>query len=425
MSSKNQTCSSLAVLLTLSVLATMFCVPRLAFSQQGASAGVYGNVFDSQGAVIPGAKVTLLHVTTNQARTTNTDQAGEFLFPLLPVGRYRITVKQPGFKHYEQTGLLLQVNDNVKVDVKLEVGDISAQVNVEASAMAVETSNASLKEVVDSQRVVDLPLNGRNLPDLTLLVPGVQPAGPPNGDAGLSQYSAPGVKALSVNGSRQNQLSYTLDGGDNTDSLRNGSLPLPFPDAVQEFSMVTSNAGLDVGKSSAGTVNIVTKSGTNAIHGDVFWFVRNTALDANDFFSRSPDGLQRNQGGITLGGPIIKNKLFIFGGYQRTWLRQVAGSGSTPSMPAPFRSGDFSSLPTLAKPGSGIPTVINDPLTGQPFAGNIIPQSRLSPAAQNLLQYLPLAGPDGLVHYSLRTLASTDDYVVRGDYRLSDKHMFV
>jgi hypothetical protein len=406
----------LALQVLLSLLVLIFSTTP-ALGQQGASAGVFGNVVDSQGAIVAGAKVALLHLATNQTRTTITDAAGEFRFPLLPVGEYRVTVEQPGFKKYEQTGLRLQVNDTAKIDVKLELGEVTTQVSVEASGATVETSNATIKEVVDSRRVVDLPLNGRNLADLTLLVPGVQPVGPPNGDAGLSAYSAPGVKALSVNGSRQNQLGYTLDGGNNTDNLFNGNVAFPFPDAVQEFSMVTSNAGLEVGKSSAGTVNIVTKSGTNAIHGDVFWFVRNTDLNANDFFSTSPDGQQRNQGGFTLGGPIIKNKLFLFGGYQRTWLRQIAGAGSNLTMPGPFRNGDFSSL----LPGR----VINDPSTGQPFAGNIIPRSRFSPAAQNLLAFTPLPGPDGLIHYSLSTQADTSDYVTRGDYRLSDKHTFL
>ena len=403
--------------LTLSLLAIALCTAQPAFGQQGASAGVYGSVLDSQGAVIPGAKVTLLQVSTNQVRATNADQAGAFLFPLLPVGEYRLTVEQSGFKKYEQTGLRLQVNDNVKVDVRLQVGDISTAVTIEASAVAVETSGASIKEVIDSRRVVDLPLNGRNLADLTLLVPGVAPSGNPNGDAALQQYSAPGAKALTVNGSRQNQLKYTLDGGDNTDSLRNSSVSFPFPEAVQEFSMVTSNASADVGKSSAGSVNIVTKSGTNTIHANAFWFIRNTSLNANDFFSTSPDGLQRNQLGATLGGPIIKNKLFLFGGYQKTWLRQVTGAGRAASMPQAFRNGNFSSLLPA--------TAVKDPLTGQPFPGNIIPQARFSPAAQKVLQYTPLPGPDQLVHYSLSTLADMSDYVARGDYRLNDKHFFL
>jgi hypothetical protein len=406
-----------ASIVFLSVSVFFFSGSYPAFGQQGASAGVYGNVLDAQGAVIVAAKVTLVHTSTGQSRTTVTDATGEFIFPLLAVGEYSILIEHPGFKRCEQTALLLQVNDNVRVPVRLEVGEVSTQVKVESSGVAVETSNATIKEVVDSRRVVDLPLNGRNLADLTLLVPGVQPVGAPNADAGVNSYSAPGVKALSVNGSRQNQLRYTLDGGDNSDPLFNTNLAFPFPDAVQEFSMVTSNAGLEIGKSSAGSVNIVTKSGTNTIHGDVFWFIRNTDLNANDFFSQFPDGLQRNQGGVTLGGPVIKNKLFLFGGYQRTWLRQVAGNGSGLTMPVSSRNGDFSSL----LPG----TVITDPVSGQPFPGNIIPKPRFSPAAQNLLQFTPPPGPDGLVHYSLRTQADTSDYVLRGDYRLNDKHSIV
>src|SRR5262245_25414815 len=196
------------------LLALMLVAAVPAFGQQRASAGIYGSVVDSQGAVVPGVKVTLLHVTTNQVRATTTNPAGEYLFPLLPVGEYRISVEQPGFKKYEQTGLVLQVNDNVKVDVRLEVGEISTAITVESTLVSVESSNATLKEVVDSRRVVELPLNGRNLADLTLTVPGVLPQGGANGDAGLGAYSAPGVKYLSVNGSRQNQLKYTLDGGD-------------------------------------------------------------------------------------------------------------------------------------------------------------------------------------------------------------------
>src|SRR5215471_7311733 len=401
----------------LSVLVLMAALAVPAVAQQRSSAGIYGSVSDSQGAVIPGAKVTVLHVSTNQARTTVTNQTGEYLFPLLPVGEYRISVERPGFKRYEQTGLVLQVNDNAKVDVALELGEVSTTVTVECAVVSVETTNATIKEVIDARRVVDLPLNGRNLADLTLLVAGVQPVGGANADSGLGAYSAPGTKYLSVNGSRQNQLKYTLDGGDNSDNLFNTNLAFPFPDAVQEFSMVTSNAGLEVGRSSAGTVNIVTKSGTNAIHGDVFWFVRNTDLNANDFFSQFPDGLQRNQSGVTVGGPVIKNKLFLFAGYQRTWLRQVAGNGSGVTMPVSSRNGDFSSL----LPGKAI----MDPTSGQPFPSNMIPRSRFSPAAQNLLQFTPPPGPDGLVHYSLRTTADTSDYVTRGDYRINDQHSIV
>jgi hypothetical protein len=209
-------------------VAAGFSVP--ASAQQRSSAAVYGTVSDSQGAVTPGAAVTLLQTETGQSRNTTTNGEGGFQFPLLPVGPYEVTVQHAGFKRYEQKGLLLQVNDNIKIDVHLELGEVSTTVAVEASGVSVTTDSATIKEVVDSRRVVDLPLNGRNLADLTLLVPGVQPAtNSANGDAGLNAYSAPGVKALSVNGSRQNQLKFTLDGGDNSDPLFNTNMAFPFP----------------------------------------------------------------------------------------------------------------------------------------------------------------------------------------------------
>lgn len=397
------------------LLAGCFCAA--ARGQQRASAAIYGAVTDSQGAVVVNALVTLVQTGSGQTRTAATNEEGRYQFPVLPVGPYQISIEHPGFKKFQATGLLLQVNDNVKVDARLELGEVSTTVAVEASGVSVNTDNATLKEVVDSRRVVDLPLNGRNLADLTLLVAGVQPQGGASGDAGLDAYSAPGVKALSVNGSRQNNLKYTLDGGDNSDNLFNSNLAFPFPDAVQEFSMVTSNAGLELGKSSGGSVNIVTRSGTNVIHGDAFWFIRNTALNANGFFSRFPDGLKRNQGGFTLGGPLIKDKLFLFGGYQRTWVRTISGGGQTRTMPAAFRNGNFSSLlPT---------TVIKDPATGAPFANNMIPQGRWSPAAQALLKFSPLPDPDGFTRYSLFSKQDASDYVLRGDYRLSAKHSFL
>jgi hypothetical protein len=358
-------------------------LPAIACAQQSGTAGIFGEITDSQGAVMPQAKITLVHVERNQSRVTTPNEQGQYGFPQIPIGEYRLIVEQPGFKTFEQTNIDLAVNENRRIDVTMQVGQISTKVVIEAAAAAVETSNAALRTTVDSQRVVDMPLNGRNLADLTLLAPGVQPAAGPSGDPGTSAKSPPGARLFSVNGSRQNTVNFTLDGGDNNDNLQNRNLPYPFPDAVEEFSVQTSGMTADVGKSSGGSVNIVTKSGTNEIHGNGFWFVRNNYFNATNFFSHFPDTLKRNQGGGTLGGPIIKNRLFIFGGYQQTWIRRTAGSSQTVTMPAAFRTGDFSSL--LAKG-----TVIKDPLTGQPFPGNIIPSSRLSPAAQNLLKWSPL-----------------------------------
>ena len=379
------------------------------------TAALHGRVTDQQGGVVPGANVTLVHVATGITRTVESNAAGEFEFPTIPVGEYNLAVRKQGFRTVEQSGIVLQVNDNRRTDVSLVIGEVSTTVTVQATAAAVDTSSATLKDTVDSQRVVDLPLNGRNLADLTSLVPGVQSATEVSGADGAKAPFA--TRYFSVNGSRQNTLKYTLDGGDNEDTLQNTGMPFPFPDAVQEFSVETSNPAAEFGRTSGGSVNIVTKSGTNSYHGDVFWFARNTAFDANNFFSRSPDQLKQNQGGFTFGGPAIKDRLFFFAGYQQTWIRQQSGSGTALSVPAAFRTGDFSSL--LGGPS---PVVITDPTTGQPYPNNQIPASQLSPAAQNLLKYAPLPGSDGFVHYSYPSQQGVKEWVARADYRMNDKN---
>ena len=398
------------------VLLVLFSVPAAA--QQRGTAGINGRVTDKQQAVIPGVRVVLSQTATRQQREAATNQDGQYLFPLLQPGEYRIEIQHPGFQRYEQRGIVLQVNDDRKIDIELTVGDLTTSVTVETGGVSVETTSATIKDTVDSQRVVELPLNGRNLADLTLLVPGITSANGVAGDVKGSAYSGPGSKELSVNGSRQNNLKFTLDGGDNQDNLFNANLAFPFPDAVQEFSVQTANSGVEIGKSSGGAVNMVTKSGTNQVHGNAFWFVRNTEFNANGFFSRSPDRLKRNQTGVTLGGPVIKDKLFLFGGYQRTWIRSASGAGQALTMPQVFRSGDFSSLLQRSTP-----IRITDPLAGgAPFAGNIIPQSRFSQPSLELLKFSPLPDADGFTRFSLVSPEDTWEYILRGDYRPSVKH---
>jgi Carboxypeptidase regulatory-like domain len=387
------------------------------WAQQLNTAGLYGRVRDPQGAVIPGTTVTLIQVKTGMTRSIVTDSLGRFEFPSIPVGEYNLICEKRGFRKLQQNGIVLQVNENREVDVSLAVGQVSTTVTVAATRASVDTSNATLSSVVDTERVNDLPLNGRDLEDLAFLAPGVQSASGPTGGSGDGAKAAISTRYFSVNGSRQNTMGYTLDGGDNEDTLQNLALPFPFPDAVQEFSVETSDESAVFGRSSGGVINIVTKSGTNQFHGDAFWFVRNTTFDADDFFSHSPDQLKRNQAGGTVGGPVIKNKLFFFGGYQQTWIRQQSGSGSALSVPEAFRSGDFSSL--LAGPN---PTVIINPVSGVPFPNNQIPSSLLSPAAQNLLKYAPVPGPNGLVYYSYPSLQNAYEWMGRADYQMSDKN---
>ncbi|HEY3837809.1 MAG TPA: carboxypeptidase regulatory-like domain-containing protein, partial [Bryobacteraceae bacterium] len=387
------------------------------WSQQRDTATLYGRVTDPQGSLIPGARITLTQTVTGIVRTANSNQSGEWEFPVIPVGEYQLAIEKAGFNRVVESGIVLQVNDNRRADTTLPVGAVSTQVNVEGTPVAVDVSSATLQGVVDTRRVVDLPLNGRNLADLTFLVPGVESAAGPTGGTGDGAKMAFAARRFSVDGSRQNNLAFTLDGGDNEDPLQNNNMPFPFPDAVQEFSVQTSNESAEFGKTSAGSVNIVTKSGTNSFHGDAFWFVRNTAFDANSFFAHTPDQLKQNQGGFTFGGPAIKNKLFFFGGFQRTWVRQLTGSGSAISMPANHRQGDFSDLLTAKNP-----IILNDPTTGKPYPNNQIPQSELSPAAQNLLKFAPLPDATGLVHYAVPSLQNAYEWISRADYRINEKH---
>lgn len=386
-----------------------------ASAQTRDTAAVFGTVADPQGAAVPATKVRLTHPSTGEIREATTNDEGAYLFSLIRVGNYTITVEAPSFKRYERTGLVLQANENVKVDVTLEVGDVKTTVQVEALGSLVETRAVTLKETVDQRRVAELPINGRNPADLALLVPGVT-SGTSNNNGNTpdgNNIRPRGQKMLSVNGSRNNNLRYTLDGGENMDNLFNFNLPFPFPDALQEFSVQTANMSVDHGNLSGGTVNVVTKSGTNALHADVFWFVRNTELNASNFFSRQQDKLKRNQLGFDAGGPIIKNKLFVFGGFQQLWIRTAAGDSRAQTLTAAERRGDF----------SGNPSVINDPLAGRtPFPDNRIPVSRLSPAALKLLEASPVPDPDGFTRFVIALPENGQQYIGRLDYVPTTNH---
>ncbi|MEK7404686.1 MAG: carboxypeptidase regulatory-like domain-containing protein, partial [Acidobacteriota bacterium] len=385
-----------------------------ACAQTRDTAAIFGTVTDAQGAAIPGAPVTVTNANTGQAQKVTTDESGGYVFNLLPVGSYTITVEQPAFRRYQRTGVLLQANENVKVDVTLELGDVKTTVSVDAAASQVEVRASTLKETVDRMRVVELPLNGRNAADLALLAPGVVPHGSNTGDEG-GNIRPRGQKSLTINGSRNNNVRYTMDGGENMDNLFNSNLVFPFPDALQEFSVETSNMSMVHGNNSAGAVNVVTKSGTNDFHGSAFWFVRNTELNATGFFSHTKDQLKRNQTGFTLGGPLKKNKLFAFGGFQQLWIRSASGGSRSQTLTATERRGDFSSNSI----------VINDPVTGRPFPNNTIPTSRLNQASLKLLTVSPLPDPDGFTRYVFAFPENGQQYIGRLDYVHSAKHNFV
>src|SRR5262245_3731657 len=382
------------------------------------TASLFGTVTDSQGAVVPGARITINNAATNSSRSAVTDSSGSYVFTLLPVGSYHLTIELTGFRRYGRRTILLQAKENIRVDASPDIGNLQETGTVEATATQADTRSATLNTTVDSKRVVARPLNGRNPADLVLLAPGVASGARNNsGDVGSSAWRPKGQKEITINGSRNNNLRYTLDGGTNMDDLVNENLDFPFPDAVQEFSAQTSNMGVEMGGLSGGALNVVTKSGSNDIHGDVFWFVRNTALNATNFFSRQQDQLKRNQAGFTLGGPFIKNKLFGFAGYQKLLIRQAPGNNRDLTFTAAERRGDFSSNPIK----------LHDPLSssGALFPNNMIPSSRFSPAALKLLSLAPLPDADGFVRYTISQPDEGLQGIGKLDYVASNKHSFV
>src|SRR5215469_5664107 len=292
------------------------------------TAQITGTVQDSSGSAVPGAQIQVTQTDTGLVRTAVTGTDGAYVLPSLPVGPYKLEVKKEGFATFVQSGIVLQVDTNPTIAVTLKVGSISEQVEVQANAAMVETHSNGIGQVVDQQRVVDLPLNGRQVTDLIGLSGGatnlsnVLGAGGTTAGASLnivSNKNYPSAVAVSVGGGQGSQTLYLLDGGGNMDLVSNVGLPMPFPDALQEFKMETSSLPANYGTQPGGVVNVLTKSGANAIHGDAFEFLRNYAFNARNFFAPTRDSLKRNQFGGTIGGPILKNKLFYFGGYQGTF----------------------------------------------------------------------------------------------------------
>jgi len=296
----------------------------------------------------------------------------------LPVGPYRLDASLPGFRSFVQTGIVLQVDSNPVINIGLAVGQVSEQVEVQADAALVETRSTSVGQVIDNVRVLELPLNGRQVTDLIIL------SGAAVGGGNQSTARTWPTDYISVGGGLSDGLTYLLDGGTHNDPFSNANLPLPFPDALQEFKVETSAMPAQYGQHSSGAVNSVTKSGSNDFHGDLFEFVRNKVLNARNAFSPTRDGLKRNQFGGVVGGPIVKNKLFFFGGYQGTIQRSEANI-IVSYVPTPqMLSGDFTSFASAACNGG---RQIN--LRG-PFVNNRIDPSLFSKAAVTLAtKYLP------------------------------------
>src|SRR5437870_1385804 len=321
-----------------------------------------------------------------------------------------------GFTTYIQTGIVLQVDSNLTIDVPLKVGAVGEQVSVEANLAQVETRSTSLGQVVDNQRVSEMPLNGRNPIELVFLA-GM--ASSPGNGAINTVRNYPTI-VVSVAGGQGNAVSYLLDGTIYQDPYNSIALPFPFPDALQEFKVETSVLQPQYGFHSGATVNAVTKSGTNEFHGTAFEFLRNGSLNARDFFATQRDSLKRNQFGGVLGGPIVKDKLFFFGGYQGTIQRSdpAFNSGYVPT-PAMLQ-GDFTTFASDACQGPGKGRTL-----AAPFSGNRIAANLINPVALNLTKTFPTPLDEcGTVKYGYVANQHEDLYVGRVDWQTSQKSSF-
>jgi hypothetical protein len=433
-------------------LLVLFLSPCL-FGQ--ATGIVSGTVSDASGSAIAGAKVVVTAPTMGLSRNSTTDESGHYLMPLLPVANYTVRVDFTGFQPAEQKDIRLQVDEHREVDFKLAPASVKETVEVTATAVAVETANPTLGQVITSQQVAELPLNGRDFVQLATLTPGtIQETNPNsffNGGAS-SEVSARGSFSLSVGGSRANSTDWLFDGNDNNELTAGGISILPSIDAIQEFKVLTYNYSAEYGTRAGPTVLVSTKSGSNDFHGSLFEFFRNTSLDARSFFAATTEKFNLNQFGGSLGGPIQKDKTFFFADYQAKMQRHgIPFVGLVPSVA--MRSGDFSADP-FGNPRSGF---LNNPyVTTQDASGtqtqhpfvcdssgsalpvapdgsqgpgtpcNKLPQGLINPIGQNMINLYPVPNANNpalgynYVNEPVRKL-NEGEFDVRLDHNFSAK----
>lgn len=404
----------------------------VARAQSVAVAEIDGYVADPSGQAIVGAQVKAIETDKHQIHATVTDGTGRYALPNLPVGGYVLEVSSSGFKTYVRTGITLLVANNIAVNVTMQLGSVSESIEVTASASMVETKENMIGQVIGDQAMVDLPLNGRD-PSQLLTLTGAGMSGTNmqlsgndlTGNKNMSGSNA--SRAFSVAGSQANGLSYLLDGGDNNDAFSNVNLPLPMPDAIQEFNVQTNALPAQYGLHPGGIVNIVTKSGGNSFHGDLFDFLRNGDLNARQKATPARDSLKRNQFGGTAGGRIIKDKLFFFGGYQGTRQRSDPPSTISYVPTAAALNGDFSTLEAAQSAGgclaAGARSLKNPYNNNAVFPGNQIPVSLFDAASLKLVKnYIPTSSdPCGKIQYGIPANNPDDQWIGRVDYARSEK----
>ncbi len=386
---------------------------------QAVSGTILGSVSDASGAAVSGVKIAITHMQTGLTRLVTSDSQGEYVAPSLPPGLYNISAEAPGFKKLSLDNVQLNVDQKARVDLKLEVGATTESVTIEGVAPLVQTESSDLSGTVSETQIKNLPLNGRDFVHLTRTLPGVLRGIPGANIDGAGSLAWRASASFSANGMRTRDNNFMLDGVDNNETWLNSVVIFPSIDALEEFKVQTSTYSAEFGRSSGGVVNIQIKSGQNALHGSGFEFLRNDALDANNFFNnkngRAKPPFKQNQFGGTLGGPIRHDKMFFFGDYQGGRIRDSQTFLSTvPS--EKMRVGDFSELlgaNLCANPSTGVKGVcggalteplmvtdtanntlqarvgmIFDPLTRRQFAGNVIPIAMFDPVAKNIIEQL-------------------------------------
>ena len=401
---------------------------------QTAYGSIAGAVTDPSGAAIAGAQVTLTNLGTSERRTQATGSDGLFLFPNLSPGRYGIEVQKPGFKRYTRSEVVVDVNQSAHVDASLQVGDVSQTVEVTAETPLIQTETSSLGQVVDTREANELPLNGRNIFNLTTVTPSVVPQGNTLGTVvGKNPFDFANYQ---IGGAFANEGAIYLDGEPLNTGYINLPLVVPTQDAISEFKVQYNNLGPEWGKFAGGVINLSTKSGTNDWHGSLYEYLRNRVLNANEFFLKTsqlqsgspnkPPPFTQNQFGGTVGGAAIKDKTFFFGSYEGFRLRY--GQVYTTTVPtAAERTGNFTA--------AGLPTIY-DPLSVNPncpasstcartaFPGNIIPSTRINPTSTYLLGLFPLPTGSGLTNNFTKAASAggnTDQYVARVDQNITEK----
>jgi len=386
------------------------------WTQAVAGSQIAGVVRDSSGGVLPGAEITVTKTDTGMTRTVFAGPDGAYVLPNLPVGPYQLKVVLQGFQSYVQDGIVLQVNTNPTVDVTLGIGTVGEQITVVANTAMVETRSTGVGQVIDNERVTEIPLNGRQATELIFLSGLATSA--PAGDLNTNK-NYPTV-TISVAGGQANGMTYIMDGGTHNDPFNNLNLPTPFPDAIQEFKVETSSLPARYGHHAASAVNVVTKSGTNGFKGNVFEFVRNYRFNARNFFAPQRDSLKRNQFGGTLGGPLVRDKVFFFAGYQGRVEKSNPATTVSFVPTQAMLNGDFSAIASPSCSGRQINLT-----AAAGFTNNQIDPARFSPIALRFLQRVPVTtDPCGRLQYGIPNNSTEHQTLAKLDYSASSSQSF-